>query len=84
VAEQAAKVELEAAEGELEGWQDVLRIAIRLVGNCHAAYLKARPSVRRHFNDAVLGAVYIRDRKIWQAEFSGLRASILSPLRIRP
>jgi uracil-DNA glycosylase family 4 len=26
----------------LGGWQDVLRTAIKLAGNCHAAYLKAR------------------------------------------
>ncbi len=57
VAEQAAKGQLEAMEGDLEGWQDVLRTAIELAGNCHAAYLKARPCVRRRFNDAVLEAV---------------------------
>ena len=80
VAEQAAKDELKATEGDLEGWQDVLRTAIRLAGNCHAAYLKARPSVRRRFNDAVLEAVYIKDRRIGRTEFSGgLRASLLSP-----
>jgi DNA invertase Pin-like site-specific DNA recombinase len=42
VAEQAAKAELETTEGDLDGWQDILRTAIRLAGNCHAAYLKAR------------------------------------------
>jgi hypothetical protein len=68
VAEQAAKGELEATEGDLEGWQDVLQTAIRLAGNCHAAYLKARPSVRRRFNDAVLEAVYIKDRRIGRAD----------------
>jgi hypothetical protein len=38
VAEKATKVELVATEGDLNGWQDVLRTAIRLAGNCHAAY----------------------------------------------
>ena len=38
VAEQATKVELVATEGDLNGWQDVLQTAIRLAGNCHAAY----------------------------------------------
>ena len=80
VAEQAAKSELEAAEGDLEGWQDVLRTAIKLAGNCHAAYLKARPSVRRRFNDAVLQAVYIKDRRIDRAEFS----EVFEPLFSRP
>jgi len=44
IAEHVAKDELQSTEGDLEGWQDVLRTAIRLAGNCHAAYLKARPS----------------------------------------
>ena len=47
--EQAARSELDVTEQDLEGWQDVLRMAIRLAGNCHAAYLKARPSIRRSF-----------------------------------
>ena len=79
-AEQAGKVELETTEGDLDGWQDVLRTAIRLAGNCHAAYLKARPSVRRRFNDAVLEAVYIEDRRIGQTEFS----EVFGPLFSRP
>lgn len=80
IAEHAAKEALQATEGDLEGWQDVLRAAIRLAGNCHAAYLKARPSVRRRFNDAVLEAVYIKDRKIGRAEFS----EVFAPLFSRP
>jgi hypothetical protein len=48
----------------------LLRTAIRLAGNCHAAYLKARPSVRRRFNDAVLDTVYVTDRRIGRADFS--------------
>jgi site-specific DNA recombinase len=80
IAEHAAKDELQTTEGDLEGWQDVLRTAIRLAGNCHAAYLKAQPSVRRRFNDAVLEAVHIKDRKISRAEFS----EIFAPLFSRP
>jgi len=80
IAEHATKDELQATEGDLEGWQDVLRTAIRLAGNCHAAYLKARPSVRRRFNDAVLDAVYIKDRTIGRAEFS----EVFAPLFSRP
>ena len=79
-AEQAVKAELETTEGDLDGWQDILRTAIRLAGNCRAAYLKARPSVRRRFNDAVLEAVYIRDRKIGRANFS----EVFAPLFSRP
>jgi len=80
IAEHAAKAELQTTEGDLEGWQGVLRTAIRLAGNCHAAYLKARPSVRRRFNDAVLRPVYIKDRKIARAEFS----EVFAPLFSRP
>jgi DNA invertase Pin-like site-specific DNA recombinase len=79
-AEQAAKAELETTEGDLDGWQVILRTAIRLAGNCHAAYLKARPSVRRRFNDAVLQAVYIKDRRIGRTEFS----EVFTPLFSRP
>ncbi len=68
-------------EGEVgSAWQDVLRTAIRLAGNCHTAYLKARPSVRRRLNDAVLEAVYIKDRKMGRAEFS----EVFGPLFSRP
>jgi hypothetical protein len=85
VAEQAAKDELQATEGNLEGWQDVLRTAIRLAGNCHAAYLKARPSVPRRFNDALLEAVHIKDRRIGRAEFSEVFEPLyLVRVRTRP
>ena len=80
VAEQAAKGELEATKGDLESWQEVLRTAIQLAGNCHAAYLKARPSVRRRFNDAVLQAVFVKDRRFARAEFS----EVFAPLFSRP
>src|SRR6266511_1829041 len=80
MAELSAKGELETTEGDLGGWQDVLRTAIALAGNCHAAYLKARPSVRRRFNDAVLEAVCIKDRRVGRAEFS----DVFAPLFSRP
>jgi hypothetical protein len=57
-----------------------LRTAIKLAGNCHAAYLKARPSVRRRFNQAVLEAVYVKDRRIARPEFS----EVFAPLFSRP
>ncbi len=60
--ELAARSELDVTEEALEGWQNVLSMAIRLAGNCHAAYLKARPHVRRRFNEAVLEAVYVKDQ----------------------
>ena len=78
--ERAAKHELDVAESDLDGWQDVLRSAITLAANCHAAYLKARPSVRRRFNDAVLEGVYVKDRKVARAEFS----EVFAPLFSRP
>jgi len=78
--EQMAKSELEATEGDLEGWQEVLQTAIRLAGNCHAAYLRARPPVRRRFNDAVLDAIFVKDRKIGRADFS----EVFEPLFSRP
>jgi hypothetical protein len=80
VAEQAAKGELETTESDLGGWQDVLGTAIALAGNCYSAYLRARPSVRRRFNDAVLDAVYIKDRRISRTEFY----DVFAPLFSRP
>jgi site-specific DNA recombinase len=76
--ERAAKQELDVAESDLDRWQDVLRTAIKLAGNCHAAYLKARPSVRRRFNQAVLEGVYVKDRKVARAEFSDVFAPFFS------
>ncbi len=78
--EWAAKRELDIAGADLGGWEDVLRTAIELAGNCHAAYLKARPPVRRRFNQAVLEAVYVKDRRIARAEFS----EVFAPLFSRP
>jgi site-specific DNA recombinase len=80
VEECAAKQELDVAEADLGGWEDVVRTAIDLAGNCHAAYLKARPSVRRRFNQAVLETVYVKDRSLVRAEFS----EVFAPLFSRP
>jgi len=78
--EQAARSELDVSEADLEGWQDVLSMAIRLAGNCHAAYLKARPSVRRRFNE---GRPRSRLREGPEDRpggvLRGVRASLLSP-----
>jgi site-specific DNA recombinase len=78
--ERGAKQELNVVEADLDAWEDVLRTAIELAGNCHAAYLKARPSVRRRFNQAVLETVYVKDRGIGRAEFS----EVFAPLFSRP
>jgi hypothetical protein len=67
-------------EDDLAGWQDVLRTAIQLAANCHIAYMKARPSVRRRFNDAILEPAFVKDRKIARAEFS----EVFAPLFSRP
>lgn len=67
-----------------EGWQEVLKLAIRLAGNCHDACLKARPKVRLRFNEAVLKAVYIKDGKLNKVEFQRpIRLSFLMGVRIR-
>jgi site-specific DNA recombinase len=90
VQERAAKRELDVAEADLGSWEDVLRIAIELAGNCYSAYMKARPSVRRRFNQAVLEAVYVKDRRIARAEFSEIFAPLFSrpgsnkPLKVVP
>lgn len=43
--ETAAKSELEHTKADLERWQYVLSLAIKLAGDCHAANLKANPKV---------------------------------------
>jgi hypothetical protein len=52
----------------------------RSPANASAAYLKAPPSVRRRFSQAVLEAVYVKDRKVARAEFS----EVFAPLFSRP
>jgi hypothetical protein len=79
-AETGAKTELADLEGDLTGWQEVLTMAIRLAGNCHEAYHKARPPVRRRLNDVVFRAVYIFDGNIDHPEFT----EIFEPLFARP
>jgi hypothetical protein len=44
------------------------------------AYVKARPSIRRRVNEAVLEAVYVKDRKIARAKFT----EVFEPLFSRP
>ena len=77
--ERAAKQELNVAEADPDAWEEVLRTAIKLAGNCHAAYLKARPSIRRRFNQAGLEAVYQGPKGRPGGVLGGLRASLLSP-----
>lgn len=78
--EEAARAGLSVTEADLKGWQEALTLAIRLAGNCHRAYLKARPKVRRRFNEAVLQAVRIADRKIAKTMFT----EVFEPLFSRP
>lgn len=61
--EESAKAELQSTEADLAGWEEVLKLAIRLAGSCYDAYMKAHPKVRRRFNEAVLKAVNIADGK---------------------
>ena len=56
-------MELDSTEADLVGWEEVLKLAIRLAGSCYDAYMKAHPKVRRRFNEAVLKAVNIADGK---------------------
>ncbi|CAN5558405.1 hypothetical protein BH24ACT26_BH24ACT26_00070 [soil metagenome] len=76
--EESARAELAATEADLGKWQEVLTLAIRLAGSCHAAYLKARPKVRARFNQAVLQAVYIRERQVQRAEFTEVIEALFS------
>ena len=76
--EESARAELSAAEADLDKWQEALTLAIRLAGSCHAAYLKARPKVRSRFNQAVLQAVYIKNRQLQRAEFTEVFEALFS------
>ncbi|CAN5620734.1 hypothetical protein BH24ACT26_BH24ACT26_15880 [soil metagenome] len=76
--EDKAKSELAATEADLDKWQEVLSVAIRLAGSCHAAYLKASPKVRRRFNEAVLKAVYLKGGKVKRAEFTDVFEALFS------
>lgn len=58
--------------------QDVLRTAIQLAANCNAAHLKARPSIRRRFNAAILEAVHVNDRKVASTDCSEVCAPLFS------
>lgn len=74
--ESAVKTELARTEQDLSEWQEVIGMAINLAGNCHQAYLKANPKVRRSFNEAVL----VKDGKVTRAAFNDrLKALFLRP-----
>ena len=83
--ESAAKAELARTEQDLSEWQEVIGLAINLAGNCHQAYLKANPKVRRRFNEAVLKSVYVKDGKVSKAEFQDpFKALFLRPGSNKP
>jgi len=50
----------------------MLELAIRPASNCHAGHLKAKPEMRRLFNQAFFEAIYIKDQKIERARAPGL------------
>jgi len=57
-AEQKARRELEVAEADLSGWQEVLSLSIRLAGNCRDAYSRrdqkcAAGSTRRSWKTCI-------------------------------
>ena len=58
--------------------QEALTLAIRLAGSCHAASLKARPKVRTRFNQAVLEAVYVKDRQLQRVEITEVFEALFS------
>jgi site-specific DNA recombinase len=76
-AEYEAKRQLAAVEADLNGWQEILSLAIKLAGSCYDAYLKATPKVRRRFNEAVLKAVHIKDGRA-NLEFTDLFEALFS------
>jgi hypothetical protein len=76
--EESARAELSAAEADLDKWQEAITLAIRLAGSCDAAHLKARPKVRVHLNQAVLQAVYIKDRQLPRSGFTEVFEALFS------
>jgi site-specific DNA recombinase len=87
-AEGKAKRQLSVAEADLQGWQEILSLAIKLAGSCHDAYLKAGPKVRRRFNEAVLKSVDIQNGRanpqftdLFEALFlgQGLNKAVMVP-----
>jgi hypothetical protein len=75
--EDSARAELATTEADLGKWQETLTLAIRLAGSCHTAYV-SRSALQRcapGFNQAVLGAVYIKDRHT-----SGVHGGLRGPL----
>jgi site-specific DNA recombinase len=76
--EDSARAELATTEADLGKWQETLTLAVRLAGSCYTAYLKARPKVRTRFNQAVLEAVYIKDRQVTRAEFTEVFEALFS------
>ena len=78
--ESAARAELARTDQDLSEWQEVIGLAVNLAGNCHQAYLKANPKVRRRFNEAVLRSVYVKDGKVTRVEFNDpFKAVFLRP-----
>jgi hypothetical protein len=78
-AELAAKGELEATEDDLDGWQDVLRTAIRLAGNCHAVHKGAAVSAPTLQRRDARGRLHQGPENRSGEFLRGVRASVLTP-----
>ena len=69
---------MSALGAQEEQAQRVLELAIHLIGDCHSAYMKAKPETRRLFNQAFFEAIYVKDRKIQRAQNTELFASLIN------
>jgi hypothetical protein len=60
---------------QIEKWvEDIILIA----SNCYLAYLKASPSNRRGFNQALFKKIYIKNKKISDRKFTDLFDTIFN------
>ena len=58
--------------------EELVRIGLRLVQDCHEAYSAATPEVRRLWNEAVFSKIVVRDWQIVSVEYREPFASLLS------
>ncbi len=59
--------------------KETITLALEMASKCHKAFLKAKPDVRRKFNQAFFKKILIKDKKISELHYTNLFGLLLNP-----
>jgi len=70
---------LEVSEIKNESCSKVIDAAIMMASNCHRAYKRAKPQIKRKLNRAFFNKLYIKDNELTKNEFSEVFDPFFNP-----